>query len=795
MALLLLVSVIPASASAASEERAKTPSFEDFYVEGGYVFTAYLPSLDTVSLTSNRWQSVDGKVSAALLGSMAFASYPDGWRIGEKGGVYWRQYHSKNSGYNSAMGVTLPAELIPSGDFTVEIVASYYGLEEEDGTPHVTNKDANIYGIGAGDAICVGNVRSYGWNCLNSSSTTDYLGNRWFFTPYVYGAHGTQFAGKDVFGVGMGEEHIYAMTGMTVPTNLTVSYDRAEDKQSFLLTQSMDFVTVKTSSVTLASIHNPEGLTAIPDTNDASFATLTASVSLKLQFLVGIPSHIYSIRLYDRVLTAAEQKQNHFADMAGYYGLNLAPTATMTASELEALYDAVSAYGYGGDEEVAGELQGLINGAALSDYDALYDKTNMTVLLTAFTGAHLSGNTWENTASGADAILVGPLWKRQNGGVGYTMTYGDWLGDKPFGSNYVDLTAANLPTGNYVVEVLQTMEGITNADGTRYTDAVAQNGLYSANYACYEIGGTKLTGFVSLSSVTSNCSLTLRCSYKKDGYWSTDNGQYWLGGSSASFSTVSQYAPVAVTFTGTKGTFSRSNKNLYSSATATEAETSRTHTVSDRTGLALTLSIDGTQKYAVNTVETGTVSINPESFRVNTFYTRYEKFLQTTYIEGGSFRIARNLPGTLYSVKVYTVAPSEAQKAQNHFADLCGYYGLDVRGVEELTAAEKTELYTAFASHTILPVNADHTQEREALQALVTAKTARILHDRLGHGDVDGDGEVTTADATLLLKYLADWQISLPHPDRADVDHDGGITVRDAQKLLQYLAEYPGATL
>ena len=239
----------------------------------------------------------------------------------------------------------------------------------------------------------------------------------------------------------------------------------------------------------------------------------------------------------------------------------------------------------------------------------------------------------------------------------------------------------------------------------------------------------------------------------------------------------------------------RSNSTLYKSTTATSAETSRTHTVSNKAGLDLTLSVNGAQKYAVNTVTTGTQAINPESFRVSYIYTRYEKFLQTTYIEGGSFRIARNIPGTLYSVKVYTAAPSEAQKQQNHFADLCGYYALDVRGVEELSAAEMTELYTAFASHSILPANADHTQEREALQALISAKTETILHGRLGHGDVDGDGEVTTADATLVLKYLADWQITLPHPDRADVDHDGAITVRDAQKLLQYLAEYPGATL
>lgn len=792
LAALFVIAAVPAYASERAEEM-QSVSFEDFYVSGGHVYTAYLSTLDRITMTSGRWLSADGRTSASLTGGMAFASYPNGWKFGEDGGVYWRQIHSEKTGFQAGWGIVLDPSLIPAGDFTVEIVAAYHGVEDDAGNRYYSGKSQYAYGIG-GESFCVGNVRAYGWSALNNDSATDSLGHRWFFTPLIYTQHNTGFSGK--VGVNMAEEHAFAMAGEDTPVNYTVKYDRAEDKQSFTLMQDIGFQNVKTSSVKLSQINGTGTLTQIPDTNDSSSVENTSHVGMYLKFLAGIPAHVYSVRVYDRVLTAAEQKQNHFADLAGYYGLNLFATLSMTEEEKTALFDVFSAYGYRGGDGVKAELQAFVDGAALSDYDALYDKTNMTVLLTAFRGGttlDLQAGVWENTASGADARLAGPRWEKKNGGVGYSMTYAEWKADQSFGSNYIDL-AANNPSDNYVVEILQTVEGITAPDGTRYTDTAGANGVYSGAYACYEIGYTKLTGFVSLSQ-TAGCSMTLRCSYLKSGYWSKDNGGYWLGGSAASLADVSQYLPVTLTLTGTKGTFSRSNSTLYKSTTATSAETSKTHKLSNVSGLDLSLAVNGAQKYAVNTVTTGTVAINPESFRLSIIYTRYEKFLQTTYATGGEFRLMRNLPGTVYSVKVYTSAPSEAQKAQNHFADLCGYYGLDVRGVEELSSEEMAELYAAFASHSILAVNADHTVEKAALQALISAKTAEILHGRLGHGDVDGDGEVTTADATLLLRYLADWQITLPHPDRADVDHDGAVTLRDAQKLLQYLAEFTGATL
>ncbi len=57
-------------------------------------------------------------------------------------------------------------------------------------------------------------------------------------------------------------------------------------------------------------------------------------------------------------------------------------------------------------------------------------------------------------------------------------------------------------------------------------------------------------------------------------------------------------------------------------------------------------------------------------------------------------------------------------------------------------------------------------------------------------GDVDGDGEVTIHDATLLQYYLAELaEINDAQKFVADVDDDGEVTIHDATMIQYYLAE------
>ena len=54
-------------------------------------------------------------------------------------------------------------------------------------------------------------------------------------------------------------------------------------------------------------------------------------------------------------------------------------------------------------------------------------------------------------------------------------------------------------------------------------------------------------------------------------------------------------------------------------------------------------------------------------------------------------------------------------------------------------------------------------------------------------GDPDGDGLLTTADATLIMRYLNGWQTALD-PAKADFSGDGKVSIYDAVLILRALA-------
>ncbi|MBE6708867.1 MAG: hypothetical protein E7578_06455 [Ruminococcaceae bacterium] len=61
-------------------------------------------------------------------------------------------------------------------------------------------------------------------------------------------------------------------------------------------------------------------------------------------------------------------------------------------------------------------------------------------------------------------------------------------------------------------------------------------------------------------------------------------------------------------------------------------------------------------------------------------------------------------------------------------------------------------------------------------------------------GDPTGDGRINLSDISIIMKYIAKWDISKYTfiEDAADVTHDGKIDLHDVSKILKYLARWHG---
>ncbi|MBO5128552.1 MAG: dockerin type I repeat-containing protein, partial [Clostridia bacterium] len=57
-------------------------------------------------------------------------------------------------------------------------------------------------------------------------------------------------------------------------------------------------------------------------------------------------------------------------------------------------------------------------------------------------------------------------------------------------------------------------------------------------------------------------------------------------------------------------------------------------------------------------------------------------------------------------------------------------------------------------------------------------------------GDVDGDGRITTSDASAILRYIVGYVDTGINIQYGDVDSDEEITTSDASAILRYIVGY-----
>lgn len=71
----------------------------------------------------------------------------------------------------------------------------------------------------------------------------------------------------------------------------------------------------------------------------------------------------------------------------------------------------------------------------------------------------------------------------------------------------------------------------------------------------------------------------------------------------------------------------------------------------------------------------------------------------------------------------------------------------------------------------------------------VKLQDGTVIPKLLDRGDADGDGKITLADVSVILKSIAGWNVSV-NTDAADVTGDGNITLADVSLILKYIAKW-----
>ncbi len=288
---------------------AEQPKAEDtlYVTDGLTVLTAGYSGLETGYLP------IDG-------GLTWFNAAEKGTTITLKGAEWERRANSENAGYyilkdyantnaNRNFGIFLGEEFLPEKDYTIEMILNPVGIVEfnEDGSYDRYIDTGTRYGINYDNGFAIGPLR-----CLIFPSASDgtpgrsTLEKRWVYDRLDYCWN--QRPDDD------GDGTIDRQTKFTEKAWLTTQKD---DIVNF----SLDYYVEPVDGSGNYTLYN-DG-TVIGKTNIPSEQIITnPEANNMFQLMVGMPHGVFSIRVYDRVLTEVEKLQNHAADIIYYYDLD-----------------------------------------------------------------------------------------------------------------------------------------------------------------------------------------------------------------------------------------------------------------------------------------------------------------------------------------------------------------------------------------------------------------------------------------------------------------------------------------
>lgn len=450
---------------------------------------------------------------------------------------------------------------------------------------------------------------------------------------------------------------------------------------------------------------------------------------------------IYDVRLYNRALTNDEVKQNHTVDLFKYYEIDMYDYVRFDDTQKKAVADVIGAYSV--SEITADELQQLLKTAAknASDYSV---KSGLVAYFDA--EQYISDYGTPKVTGTADKLGKSIVWYNnklptydENSRYVLGMFYYDSILDdtardglQPYAGHTVDMLVRPTATGNDVIttgfdklnivavgETLKLRHDYSSwrldGSGMPYV-----NMFSSTNLSVYDGEGTALP-----SDEVFN--FTIRTQTTELEATSLEIPEKYPSGTEyrENMSTELAYGPYNETYYRTY--------DAYKTAAGDEAKAEED--VKLYIGQIETYKYDGYyhSEFIANgyTFQDKNLSFvyRPEA-TVHAGYPGYNA--GTRVMVGGS-----NLE--VYRVRVYNRELTDAEMAQNHFADLVYYYGIDAVGFDKLHEATRLNIVNFFSD-----VKFDNELSAEELQE---------KYDEIAYPEQDGESLAGTEGVVVFNGY------------------------------------------
>ena len=734
-----------ATIEAAIDSVALTGAHRTLYVQKGLtsLFTAFTGDVTAVKGNGYiTWMNrVAGSESASFVGSA--------WSVGANGGIgreviYGTMTPNEDGTYafaelndRNTYGATtdhklqLGLELLPKDDYTLEYLAYYppqFSVNAKTGELIATSEVEKLVGASAAGGYTAPGAEKEIDMYPYSVTWVDRIGFLAFITDNPAGHIETQPAGTvrpraedsgctawagDAGGTTYGWGDIgfsvdnrnigrIATYGLARDEETTYDENGVATLQTAVYSQLQDGTVLKTKTFTTA-----DGKIAMGGKNTGSqYFFGDDDTDFYLSHKIG--AYYYALRVYDRVLTAAEQAQNNAADVYYYYGLSLSDEMMADDMAFGMMLSLLAGQSFERDASAYAAKKAELQ-AALDDIDSLVSKTkdltkmyaaadNLVGLFSIYApeSLNLAGGTWANLAgSGSAAIEDRTRWSMNaNGSFGYSAWIGTIADDGTKANNnvgndtaYMGLDPTNhgrrrlaklnlglgiLPEGDMTVEFVAMSKPVYVADAE---ESSADKVVYAKDEAgellsAYDVFGVDYFNFMDHGTPANGA-------IDQVGYYGTfspvADGSYWGGGRGTVHWMLETSWNSDRRWVGSGGTYGENSGLNKSGDPFWTVNTIRTY------GVYIDETVTETDTEAVLGLYRNGVLYNNNEDKVSTT-------ADGTYYAGGyaanatkaGFYLSSARPTDFYSVRVYDKVLTADERARNHLVDLILYYDLDL---------------------------------------------------------------------------------------------------------------------